>query len=157
MSFPRKETSAHPHAGATQLLPDVSPDVVDGHRLQLLVALDLLVDGALAGSQLPGIERRGSRWLQKEKNLTTRTHNELRGQAGVLLEVIDDFGLFVQLTDVHHPLGELPPTGVDHLVPHRHLPAGVDGLLSNQRTTDQAKVLIRPQICTIKRELLRFI
>lgn len=43
----------HPHAGAPQLLADVSPDVVDGHRLQLLVALDLLVDGALAGSQLP--------------------------------------------------------------------------------------------------------
>lgn len=49
----------HPHAGASQLLADVSPDVVDGHRLQLLVALDLLVDGALTGSQLPvGAEKR---------------------------------------------------------------------------------------------------
>lgn len=45
--------STDSHAGAAQLLPDISPDVVDGHRLQLLVALDLLVDGAFAGSQLP--------------------------------------------------------------------------------------------------------
>lgn len=45
--------STDSHAGATQLLADVSPDVVDGHRLQLLIALDLLVDGALAGSQFP--------------------------------------------------------------------------------------------------------
>lgn len=48
---------AHPHAGAPQLLADVSPDVVDGNRFQLLVALDLLVDGAFAGPQLPvGVE-----------------------------------------------------------------------------------------------------
>lgn len=49
----KKSIGIHPHAGATQFLADVSPDVVDGYRLQLLVALDLLVDGAFTGSQLP--------------------------------------------------------------------------------------------------------
>lgn len=49
----RKCIGIHPHAGATQFLADVSPDVVDGYRLQLLVALDLLVDGAFTGSQFP--------------------------------------------------------------------------------------------------------
>lgn len=50
----------------------------------------------------------------------------------ILLEVVDDFGLFVQLSDIHNPLGELPPSSVGHLVPHRHLPPGVDGLLLGQ-------------------------
>ncbi len=50
-------------------------------------------------------------------------------RAGILLEVVDDLGLFVQLSDVYHPLGELPPTSVNHLVPHRHLPSGVNGFL----------------------------
>lgn len=49
--------SIHPHAGATQFLPDVSPDVVDGHRLQLLIALDLLVNGAFTGSQFPVVKK----------------------------------------------------------------------------------------------------
>lgn len=49
----KKCIGIHPHAGATQFLADVSPDVVDGYRLQLLVALDLLVDGAFTGSQFP--------------------------------------------------------------------------------------------------------
>lgn len=56
----------HPHAGAPQLLADVSADVVDGHGLQLLVALDLLVDGALAGSQLPVGERKREGFLEDD-------------------------------------------------------------------------------------------
>lgn len=51
----------HPHAGTSQFLSDVSPDVVDGYRLQLLVALDLLVDGAFAGPQFPVVKKRGCR------------------------------------------------------------------------------------------------
>lgn len=57
----------HPHARATQFLSDVSPDVVDGDRLQLLIALDLLVDGALAGPQFPVIKKRGCRLLTGEQ------------------------------------------------------------------------------------------
>ena len=49
----------YPHAGATQFLPDISPDVVDGHRLQLLIALDLLVDGSFTGPKLPALMKRG--------------------------------------------------------------------------------------------------
>lgn len=48
----------HPHAGAAKFLPDVSPDVIDGHRLQLLIALDLLVDGAFTGSQFPVVKKK---------------------------------------------------------------------------------------------------
>lgn len=48
-----RDESTDSHAGAAQFLADVSPDVVDGHRLQLLIALNLLVDGAFAGSQFP--------------------------------------------------------------------------------------------------------
>lgn len=50
--------STDSHAGAAQLLADVPPDVVDGYRLQLLVALNLLVDGAFAGSQFPLVSKR---------------------------------------------------------------------------------------------------
>lgn len=53
--------SIHPHAGATQFLSDISPDVVDGNRLQLLIALDLLVDGAFTGPQFPVVKKRGCR------------------------------------------------------------------------------------------------
>ena len=49
----------HPHAGATEFLSDVSPDVVDGDRLQLLIALDLLVDGSFTGPQFPVNKNRG--------------------------------------------------------------------------------------------------
>lgn len=48
----------YPHAGATEFLSDVSPDVVDGYRLQLLIALDLLVDGSLTGPQFPVIKNK---------------------------------------------------------------------------------------------------
>lgn len=49
----KDKRSTDSHAGAAQFLPDVSPDVVDGYRFQLLIALNLLVDGAFAGSQFP--------------------------------------------------------------------------------------------------------
>lgn len=52
--------------------------------------------------------------------------------AGILLEVVDDLGLFVQLSDVHHSLSELPPTSVNHLVSHHHLPSGVNSFLLGQ-------------------------
>lgn len=54
-----KRRGIHPHAGATQLLSDISPDVFDRHRLQLLIALDLLIDGSFAGPQFPAFVRRG--------------------------------------------------------------------------------------------------
>lgn len=54
---------------------------------------------------------------------------------GVLLEVVDDLGLFIQLPDVYHPLGELSTSSVNHLVPHHHLPSLVDGLLLGETQT----------------------
>lgn len=57
----------------------------------------------------------------------------VRVKRELLLEVVDDLGLFVQLSYVHQPLGELPPTCVHSLVPHRHLPPGVHHLLFGQR------------------------
>lgn len=45
--------STDSHAGATQLLPDISPDVVDGYGFQLLIPLNLLVNCAFACSQFP--------------------------------------------------------------------------------------------------------
>lgn len=48
---------------------------------------------------------------------------------GILLEVVDDLGLFIQLPDVYHPLGELSPSRINHLIPHHHLPPLVNGLL----------------------------
>lgn len=55
----------------------------------------------------------------------------------ILLEVINNFGLLVQLSDVHHSLAKLSPPSVNHLVPHHHLSSGVNGLLfsySNETT-----------------------
>lgn len=62
----------------------------------------------------------------------------LRSEVGNLLEVVDNLGLFVQLPDVHHPLGDLPAPSVDHLVPH-HRPAGVQVLLFNANQGDASE------------------
>lgn len=57
-----------------------------------------------------------------------------QNKTGLSLKVVDDFGLFVQLPDVHHPLGELSPTSINHLVPQHHLPPEVNGLLWGSNT-----------------------
>ena len=49
--------------------------------------------------------------------------NGIRGE--LLLEVIDHFGLLVQLSDVHQPLCELPTSSIHNLVAHQHLPSGI--------------------------------
>lgn len=51
----KKRTDSH--AGPTQFLPNVSPDVVDSHRFQLLIPLNLLVNCAFTCSQFPLVER----------------------------------------------------------------------------------------------------
>lgn len=68
-----KRRGIHPHAGATQLLSDISPDVFDGHWLQLLIALDLLIDGSFAGPQFPAGVRRGHGYSLSCCNSLNRT------------------------------------------------------------------------------------
>ena len=60
----------------------------------------------------------------------------------ILLEVVDDLGLFVQLPDIHHPLGELPASSVNHLVPHHHLPPGVNCFLLGQSIDTHQNTII---------------
>lgn len=59
-----------------------------------------------------------------------RGDGPIQNQARRLLEVINNFGLFIQLPDVHHPLAQLSPTSIDGLVPR--LASGVQGLLLEQ-------------------------
>lgn len=42
--------------------------------------------------------------------------------ADVLLEVINNFGLLTQLSDVHQTFGEFTPPSIDDLIAHNHLP-----------------------------------
>lgn len=70
-------------------------------------------------------------------------------RTGCLLEVVNDFGLLVQLPDVHHPLGELSASCVDDLVPEHHLPPGINRLLlirTQPQLSGVIKTARRPEV-----------
>lgn len=46
-----------------------------------------------------------------------------------LLEIVNDFGLLIEFSNVHQALGELSSTSVDYLIAHNCLPPQVNRLL----------------------------
>lgn len=78
-------------------------------------------------------------WRHSSTEKTFPTTVISQNRARSLLEVINNFGLFIQLPDVHHPLAQLSPTSINHLVPR--LASGVKGLLFNESNQTSLKTL----------------
>ena len=93
----------------------------------------MVMRGTLGGKKLQSVF---SWWKVVLKLCMGKSRNQGLGRSS-LLEVIDDLGLFIELPDVHQPLGELPATCVNDLIPHRHLPSWVNGFLLRNSITQK--------------------